>query len=127
MAPLLLLLMFGVADFSRMFGVADQVVGAARAATQYGMMSPAHYGDFTGMASAAFADAPNVLNLAVTASEFCTCTIGGTQLACPATCTSGTEMIYLKVVTSAPFTTLLSYPMVSKTTQLKSVSIIRVQ
>ena len=126
-APILFLLVFGVADFARMFTTANAVTSAARAATQYGMMSPAHYGDATGIAAAATADASGIAGLAVNSSQFCACSIGGTHVSCPATCSTGTAETYIQVTVSAPFSTTFSYPGVPSTTQVSTTSVVRVQ
>src|SRR5689334_1907667 len=88
-SSLLFLVMFGVIDFSRVFASACAVQGAARAGTQYGMLSPAHYNDFAGMQNAALDTAGNPTDMSATASQFCTCSIGGAKQSCPATCQSG--------------------------------------
>jgi Flp pilus assembly protein TadG len=126
-SSLLFLLMFGVIDFSRIFSSACAVQGAARAGTQYGMLSPAHYNDFTGMQTAALADAGNPAAMTATASQFCACSIGGTRQSCPATCSSGTPETYIEMDVAMPYTTIASYPGVPATTNLAARSIVRVQ
>src|SRR5580704_4510383 len=88
-STVMFLLMFGVIDFSRIFSSACAVQGAARAGTQYGMLSPAHYNDLTGMQNAALTDAGNPSGMTATASQFCACSIGGASQSCPPTCSSG--------------------------------------
>src|SRR5579859_3232080 len=78
-SSLLFLVMFGVIDFSRIFSSACAVQGAARAGTQYGMLSPAHYNDLAGMQNAALANAGSPAGMSATASQFCACSIGGTR------------------------------------------------
>src|SRR5207302_8187345 len=84
-STLLFLFFFGIVNFARMFTAAEVVADAAAAGTQYGALSPAHYGDFTGMQNAAQADAANAPGLTATASQFCTCSIGGAHTSCLAT------------------------------------------
>ena len=124
---LMFLLMFGVTDFARMFSSANVVASAARAATQYGMMSPAHYGDYTGMQNAGLADAQNPTGLTVTATQFCACSIGGSHTTCPATCTTGSNQTYIQVTASMPWSTAFNFPGVPHTNTLTSVSVVRVQ
>src|ERR1700739_2240513 len=100
LSSVLFLVMFGVIDFSRIFSSACAVQGAARAGTQYGMLSPAHYNDFAGMQNAALANAGNPAGMTATASQFCTCSIGGASQSCPATCPSGSPEIYIQVSVS---------------------------
>jgi Flp pilus assembly protein TadG len=126
-SSLLFLLMFGVIDFSRMFSSACGVQGAARAGTQYGMLSPAHYNDFTGMQNAALADAGTPAGMTATASQFCACSIGGTRQDCPASCPSGSPETYIQMDVSLPYTTIATYPGVPSVTNLKATSIVRVQ
>ena len=126
-SSLLFLLMFGVIDFSRIFASACAVQGAARAGTQYGMLSPAHYNDFTGMQNAALACTGNPSGMTATASQFCACSIGGTKVSCPATCASGNPETYIQVDVAMPYTTIASYPGVPAVTNLAAHSIVRVQ
>jgi len=126
-SSLLFLVMFGVIDYSRIFASACLVQGAARAGTQYGMLSPAHYNDFTGMQNAALSDAGGPAGMTATASQFCTCAIGGTRQSCPATCPSGSPEIYIQMDVSMLYTTIASYPGVPAVTNLAASSIVRVQ
>ena len=88
-SSLLFLMMFGVIDFSRIFSSACAVQGAARAGTQYGMLSPAHYNDFAGMQNAALTDAGSPAGMTATASQFCACSIGGSKAELPGHLLSG--------------------------------------
>ena len=126
-SSVLFLLMFGVIDFSRIFASACAVQGAARAGTQYGMLSPAHYNDFTGMQNAALTDAGNPAGLTAVASQFCACGIGGARQGCPATCSSGNPEMYVQIVVGLPYTTMFSYPGIPAVTNLSATSIVRVQ
>ena len=127
MSSLLFLVMFGVIDFSRIFSVACEVQGAARAGTQYGMLSPAHYNDLTGMQNAALANAGSPAGMTATASQFCACSIGGAQQSCPATCSTGAPETYIQMVVSMPYTTTFTYPGIPHTTNLSGSSVVRVQ
>jgi len=126
-STLLFLLMFGVIDFSRIFSSACAVQGAARAGTQYGMLSPAHYNDFSGMQTAALNDAGNPAGMTATASQFCACSIGGARQSCPATCSSGSPETYIQMNVAMTYTTIASYPGVPAITNLAATSIVRVQ
>jgi Flp pilus assembly protein TadG len=126
-SSLLFLLMFGVIDFSRIFSTAGAVQGAARAGTQYGMLSPAHYNDFAGMQNAALANAGSPTGMTATASQFCACSIGGAQQSCPATCSSGSPETYIKMVVTMAYTTTFSYPGIPHVTNLSGNSVVRVQ
>ena len=126
-APLLFLFFFGIVNFARLFNSAEVVADAAAAGTQYGALSPAHNGDFTGMQNAALADAPNAPGLTATASQFCTCSIGGPHLPCPASCNNGSSQTYIEVDASLPFTATLTFPGMPTTMTLTHNSIVRVQ
>jgi Flp pilus assembly protein TadG len=126
-STLLFLIMFGVIDFSRIFSSACAVQGAARAGTQYGMLSPAHYNDLAGMQNAALADAGSPAGMSATASQFCACSIGGTRQSCPATCSSGSPETYIEVDVSMTYNTIATYPGVPSATNLKASSVVRVQ
>ena len=126
-STVLFLLMFGVIDFSRMFSSACAVNGAARAGTQYGMLSPAHYNDFPGMQNAALANAGNPDGMMATASQFCSCSIGGARESCPAPCPSGNPETYIEVDVSMPFNTLFNCPGIPPVTNLRASSVMRVQ
>lgn len=127
-STVLLLFFFGIVNFARLFTAREIVEAAAAAGTQYGALSPAHNGDFNGMQNAATADEPNAPGLSATASQFCTCSIGGAHLSCPATCDGGTAaQTYIEVDASLPFTATLTYPGTETTTTLTATSIVRVQ
>jgi Flp pilus assembly protein TadG len=126
-SSLLFLVMFGVIDFSRIFANACAVQGAARAGTQYGMLSPAHYNDFTGMRNAALANAGNPFGMTATASQFCACNVGGSRQSCPASCSSGSPETYIEVDVSMVYSTIATYPGVPASTNLGASSMVRVQ
>jgi Flp pilus assembly protein TadG len=126
-SSLLFLVMFGVIDFSRIFATACSVQGAARAGTQYGMLSPAHYNDLAGMQNAALDNAGNPAGMTATASQFCTCSIGGARQSCPVSCSSGSPETYIEMDVTMPYTTIASYPGVPAVTNLAASSIVRVQ
>jgi Flp pilus assembly protein TadG len=126
-SSLLFLVMFGVIDFSRIFSYGCAVQGAARAGTQYGMLSPAHYNDFLSMQNAALSNAGSPPGMTATASQFCSCSIGGIHQGCPANCPSGTPETYIQMVVSMPYTTMFSYPGIPQRTNLSATSIVRLQ
>jgi Flp pilus assembly protein TadG len=126
-SSVLFLVMFGVIDFSRIFATACKVQGAARAGTQYGMLSPAHYNDFTGMQNAALANAGGTAGMTATATQFCACSIGGTQQSCPPTCSTGSPETYIQMVVAFPYTTTFTYPGIPHVTNLSGSSVVRVQ
>jgi len=126
-SSLLFLLLFGVIDFSRVFAIACAVQGAARSGTQYGMLSPAHYNDFNGMRNAAVGSTNVSSGLTASAYQFCSCSIGGARVDCPATCSAGSPETYIEVDVAMPYYTIASYPGIPAITNLSARSIVRVQ
>lgn len=126
-STLLLLLFFGIVDFARLFTTAQVVMDAATAGTQYGALSPAHWGDFDGIHANALASAQNPADMTVTPSQFCTCSIGGPQISCPATCPGGTAATYLRVDVTEPFSTTIAYPGLPSVMTVTRTSIVRLE
>ena len=127
-SALLFALTFGVVDFARLFTTASLVAGAAAAGTQYGSLSPAHYGDYTGMQNAALQAAGNPSNMTATATTFCTCSIGGSEVTCPANCNTGNPSLeYLQVTVTMPFSTEGNYPGIPSSMSVTRSSVVRVQ
>ena len=124
---LLLLLTIGVTDFARVFNIADAAVAAAQAGTQYGALSPAHYGDLAGMQDAATADAGNVSGMTATATQVCTCSVGGAAVDCPASCNIGSPETYINVLVTIPIAMTFSYPWMPSVTSMSGRSMVRVQ
>jgi Flp pilus assembly protein TadG len=126
-STLLLMLFVGVTGFSRIFNIANMAAGAAQAGILYGALSPAHNGDFTGMQSAAINDTGHYPGSTATATQFCTCGVGGTQVSCPATCSGGTPETYIQVVVSIPYQPLINYPMLPNPIVVTQSACARVQ
>lgn len=119
--------MFGIIDYGRMFAMANMVSSAARAGTMYGSLDVTKNSDIAGMQSAALTDGQNATGMTATATQFCVCSLGGAQQTCSTTCATGTKRTYIKVVVTKTFSTAFQYPLVPKSTQLISQSIVRVQ
>jgi Flp pilus assembly protein TadG len=127
-STVLLIIACGVTGFSRIFNIASMAAGAAAAGVQYGGLSPAHYGNLTGMQNAALADTGNYPGATATASQFCACSLGGTQVSCPATCSSGaTPETYIQVSVTIPYQSVISYPMLPNPVNVTQVACARVQ
>src|SRR5579862_2502710 len=94
-ATTLFLFSAGIADFSRLITLISVADGGASAGTQYAALSPAHYNDFTGIQNAAVAGTGNYSGATASATQFCSCSVGGTQVSCPATCATGTAETYV--------------------------------
>jgi len=100
-APLLLLLLAGVLDFSMLLRTAACAADAARAGTEYGSKSATAAADTAGMQAAALDAAPGVTGMTATATRSCKCS-DGSAVSCGGTCASGKMMIYVRVTTHIP-------------------------
>ena len=126
-SSLLLMLFVGVTGFSRIFNIANMASGAAMAGIQYGALSPSHNGDFTGMQTAALNDTGNYPGATATASQFCSCSVGGAQVCCPATCSSGSPQTYIQVVVTIPYQSVVSLPSIPNPVNITQSACARVQ
>jgi Flp pilus assembly protein TadG len=133
--PFLVVLLFVVCEFARVFYMAMGVASAARAGVQYGAQSYVKAVDNTGMTTAATNDAQNISGLTVVPTHFCMC--DGAQCspaqstACivscsapPSTCTE--PKVFVEVKTSATFKTGIDWGLPS-TIPLSSVAVLQVQ
>jgi hypothetical protein len=127
-ATVLMTLFVGVTGFSRIFNLANMAMGAAEAGVQYGSLSPAHYGDLSGMQTAALNDTGNYTGATATATQFCTCSVGGAQVSCPATCNgNGVAETYIQVSVTIPYAGVINYPMLPNPVNITQTSCARVQ
>ena len=101
LVSVLLLMLFGVIDMSRMFRTCSTMAGAAEAGVRYGLLSTSNSSNLTGMQQAALNDA-NTAAASATATRFCACS-DGTSVSCSGSCASGSVRLYLQVVTQTPF------------------------
>ena len=133
--PFLVILLFVICQFARVFYMAMGVASAARAGVQYGAQSYVKAVDNTGMTAAASNDGKNIAGLSVVPTHFCMC--DGAQCspsqssACvvscgapPSTCTE--PKVFVKVTTSATFRTGLSWGL-PNTIPLSSVAVLQAQ
>src|SRR5690349_2393404 len=100
LAPLLLLLLAGVLDYSMALRTAMAVSDAARAGAHYGSLSVANSNDIAGMQAAALDSAPNVTGMTATAARSCKCS-NGSAVSCTGSCGGGSMRIYVEVTTQA--------------------------
>src|SRR5579862_9277467 len=106
----LLACLTGVMEFGRAFYFAAEVANAARAGVQWAAINPGHPENLSAMQTAATIDAVDTTNLKATASEFCECDDGTSVDCTTGTCYSGAVRTYIMVITSAPYSTLGTYP-----------------
>jgi Flp pilus assembly protein TadG len=135
--PILMVLVLGAADFSRVFYFAMTVTQAVKAGIQYGGQSPGKAADISGEQAAAVAAASDITGFTATgyapgtAQNPCTCwnSTTGTE-ANMATCTSacaGSIRMYAYVTGSATFTTVANYPGIPHSIAITRTASIRVQ
>ena len=123
--PLLTLVLAGTMEFGRAFYAAAEVANAARAGVQFAAINPANASNITGMQQAATNDAVNLSGLTATASKFCECS-DGTSVDCTSGSCSG-KRTYVKVVTTAQFQTIGTYPGIPSPFTVGSQATMRVQ
>lgn len=116
--PVLCLLILGAIDFGRAYYVSIEVSNAALAAASYGMRNPTNTTGITDAANNDAADISGGVNPVVT--NGCECsdypvgpqyTVAQCQATVAPTCTSPATLVnYVKVTTSATYTTLIPWP-----------------
>ena len=126
-SAVLTMVLFGVMDYGRIFGAAEQTANAANAGAAFAALSVANSGNLTAITNAARADAPEATGMTVTTSSFCTCTFGGDPMSCSSSCVSGSKRAYVRVSTALPFQTLIQYPHLPGSTTLRASAIVRIQ
>ena len=109
-SPLLLIMTCAVCDFARLFNLSNMAVGAAEAGLYFASIGPEYWSDYSDIQTAALNDTGNYSGATASASNFCTCSVGGAQVTCPTTCGSGTEEEYVQVSVTIPFVPVFQYP-----------------
>ena len=122
--PLFLLLCVAGIDFARIFNTAMVLTGATRTGLEYAGQSAASAGDAGGIASLVSASAGNPAGLSVTSTQFCTCSIGGTLVACSSKCSG--KLTYVQVSATLPFQTLVAWPYFPQPLHVTKTAVIRV-
>lgn len=126
-APLLCMVLIGLAEFGRFAYFAIEVSNAAHAGVQYGAQNHVTASDTAGMQTAALNDGSNVSGLTAAPSHFCQCS-DGTASTCLATdCTTSRIIEFVQVNTSATVSPMFSYPGISKSLTLTGQAIMRVE
>lgn len=109
---LMLVMVFGAADFARVYYTAIELTNAARAGAQYGALNTINSSDTATMQSRALAASPEITGYTVgTPTRTCWCAndTGSvhTSQSCTASCSSGQHLVVLVTVSaSKTFTTL---------------------
>ena len=125
-APLLLLLLAGVLDFSMLLRTAACAADAARAGTEYGSKSATAAADTAGMQAAALDAAPGVTGMTATATRSCKCS-DGSAVSCGGTCASGKMMIYVQVTTQVAAPIVFDYPAFNLSDTVSATASMRAQ
>ena len=127
LAPLMLVLVIGLIELGRYANFSIEVANAARAGVQYGAQNLVAANDTAGMQNAALADAPDLSStMTATAIHFCTCFNGATSTCQPADCPGSHRLLYVQVDTSQTFNSMLHFPGVLNTLQVKGHAVMRV-
>jgi Flp pilus assembly protein TadG len=117
---IMLPLLFGIADFGRLFYASIEVANAAAAGAHYGSRVASNMTDTTGISTAAKAEAPEISSLTVSSSQVCQDS-SANSISCG---TSGAYQ-YVKVTTSYMFATLFNYPAIPSSVALSRTVMIR--
>ncbi len=117
-APAIILLLVIGSDAARAFSTSVTLGSAARAGVQYGGQNRSSASDFSGMRTAATNDANGLSGISANASNFCLCAGVSTSCTSAVGCASGLQL-YVKVTTTASFSTLLPYPGITQTLALQ--------
>ena len=118
--PVLILMLSGVIDFGRAFYFTDAAVSAARAGAQYGIESPANFGNYPGMRQAALNDAQGISNLTAVATSYCQDSGGATAL-----CTAAGIKGYVQVKTAITYNLMIPWPGLPNPLNIGGIAIMR--
>ena len=133
--PLLMLLVVGGADFSRLFYHSVTMVNAAGTGSFYGAQSTVFSADFSGMQTAARNDAADVGTISVSPSRTCDCPDKKAVDCFTGQCTGfyggtglyGPPRAFVKVTTTQSFEPLIRWPGVSSPVVISQDAYIRVR
>lgn len=128
LAPMLLLMLVGTIEIGRYAYFAIEATNAARAGVQYGTQSLIDSKDVAGIKAAASNDAPDLIQLNVTAKDLCACSSNPSHyVGCPAQrCGAGHPVVFLQVNTTAQVPSLFHYPGLPATFTANGQAIMRV-
>jgi Flp pilus assembly protein TadG len=124
--PVLILLLFGAAEYGRLAYIGVEVTNAAHAAAVYGSQDRGKAGDNAGMILAATNDGYNLKNMTVTPQHLCANTYSDT----PSDCSGFTPpppIVYVQVNTQVTVSSLFSGYTHGKTYTLHGQAIERVR
>jgi Flp pilus assembly protein TadG len=128
--PLLFYIFFAVFDYGRMTAHGLVLASAARAGAQYGARSEALAGDSAGISAAVQADAADIGSVSVASATICRCGASDTTVNCAQTnaCATGVhKAVFVDVVATAPFATVVPYPGIPASVPMSSRAEFRVK
>lgn len=126
MLPVALMILIGVAELGRYATASIMVDHAARAGVQYAAQNRVTASNTAQIIQAAEADAPDISNLTVTPTDFCTCADGASSTCQPTDCSGSRIIEYVKVDTETQLPSLFGYFAFPQTFTLKGQAIMRV-
>ena len=124
--PVLLLLLLGAIDFSRLYYASITLINSAEVGAIYGSQSVAKTSDTSGMTNAATTDGQDLSGVTATAQQYCKCGNGSAQ-ACSITCVGSTKQYYVSVQTAYTFTPLFPYPGIPSSVAMTRTAVMRAQ
>lgn len=126
--PLLMLIMVGAADFSRVFYHSITVANASGVGSFYGSESNIKAANFTMIKILAEGDAKNLTGLTVTPSLYCDCPDGTAVDCITGTCgTYGSPRVYAKTKVEQTFRLFIPWPGVPDPVHISAATLTRVQ
>jgi Flp pilus assembly protein TadG len=141
-APVLIAMLVGTADFGRAFYATQAITHAARAGAEWAAQSTSNASNSSGITSivqgsisdGAWSDAtitvPTPVNscACVTNTPASATDVDATEGACPATCSGSTHQVnYISVTVTKTFTTISIYPGIPHTLNISRTMKMRVQ
>jgi Flp pilus assembly protein TadG len=124
--PVALALLVGIAEIGRYANACIVVSHAANAGVAYGAQNRVTASSDTQIIQAAQDDAPNIANLTVTPSHYCTCANGSSSACQPTDCSGSRIIEYVKVDTQTEMQSMFSYPGFPKSFTVKGEKVMRV-
>ena len=109
---------------ARVFNTAMKLTGATRTALEYAGENANTAGDTTGITNLVATGTGNPPGLSVTVTQYCTCSIGGPQVACSNTCSG--KLVYVQLTATMPFQTVAAWPYIPQPLNLTRSATIRV-
>jgi hypothetical protein len=119
----LLVCLAGV-DLGRAFNAAMMLTGATRSALEYAGENANTASNTTQITSMITTGTGNASGLNVSVTQYCMCSVGGSQVACSNTCTG--KLVYIQITATEPFQTIAAWPWVPQPLNLTRSGTIRV-